>query len=59
MVPTHTLMCMPFADFRGASFRGTKLSGANLAGAKMDGDDMTGAITSITSFLGTDLRNVK
>jgi len=54
-----TLMCMSFADFRGASFRGTELSGANLAGAKMDGADLTGAITSITSFAGTDLRNVK
>jgi uncharacterized protein YjbI with pentapeptide repeats len=54
-----TLMCMSFADFRGASFRGTELSGANMAGAKMDGADLTGAITSITSFLGTDLRNVK
>lgn len=54
-----TLMCMSFADFRGASFRGTELSGANLAGAKMDGADLTGAVTSITSFLGTDLRNVK
>jgi uncharacterized protein YjbI with pentapeptide repeats len=54
-----TLMCMSFADFRGASFRGTELSGANLAGAKMDGADLTGATTSITSFLGTDLRHVK
>jgi uncharacterized protein YjbI with pentapeptide repeats len=54
-----TLMCMSFADFRGASFRGTELSGANMAGAKMDGADLTGAITSITSFLGTDLRQVK
>jgi uncharacterized protein YjbI with pentapeptide repeats len=54
-----TLMCMSFADFRGASFRGTELSGANMAGAKMDGADLTGAITSITSFLGTDLRKVK
>jgi uncharacterized protein YjbI with pentapeptide repeats len=54
-----TLMCMSFADFRGASFRGTELSGANMAGAKMDGADLTGAITSITSFLGTDLRRVK
>jgi len=53
------LMCMSFADFRGASFRGTELSGANMAGAKMDGADLTGAITSITSFLGTDLRRVK
>jgi uncharacterized protein YjbI with pentapeptide repeats len=54
-----TLMCMSFADFRGASFRGTELSGANMAGAKMDGADLTGAVTSITSFLGTDLRRVK
>jgi uncharacterized protein YjbI with pentapeptide repeats len=54
-----TLMCMSFADFRGASFRGTELSGANLAGAKMDGADLTGAVTSITSFAGTDLRQVK
>lgn len=54
-----TLMCMSFADFRGTSFRGTQLAGANLAGAKMDGADMTGALTSATSFLGTDLRNVK
>ena len=54
-----TLMCMSFADFRGASFRGTELSGANLAGAKMDGADLTGALTSITSFAGTDLRQVK
>ena len=54
-----TLMCMSFADFRNASFRGTELSGANMAGAKMDGADLTGATTSATSFLGTDLRNVK
>ena len=54
-----TLMCMSFADFRGASFRGTELSGANLAGAKLDGADLTGATTSITSFAGTDLRGVK
>jgi uncharacterized protein YjbI with pentapeptide repeats len=54
-----TLMCMSFADFRGASFRGTELSGANMAGAKMEGADLTGAITSVTSFLGTDLRKVK
>ena len=54
-----TLMCMSFADFRGASFRGTQLAGANMAGAKMDGADLTGAMTSATSFLGTDLRNVK
>lgn len=54
-----TLMCMSFANFTGASFRGTQLSGANLAGAKMDGADLAGAKTSITSFLGTDLRHVK
>ncbi len=54
-----TLMCMSFADFRNASFRGTQLAGANMAGAKMDGADLTGALTSATSFLGTDLRNVK
>lgn len=54
-----TLMCMSFANFTNASFRNTDLSGANLAGAKMDGADLTGAKTSITSFLGTDLRQVK
>jgi uncharacterized protein YjbI with pentapeptide repeats len=54
-----TLMCMSFADFRGASFRGTVLDGANLASAKLDGADMTGASTHITSFLGTDLTRVK
>ena len=54
-----TLMCMSFANFTNASFRGTELSGANLAGARMDGADMTGARTSITSFLGTDLSQVK
>src|ERR1700712_2707845 len=54
-----TLMCMSFANFTGVSFRGTELSAANLAGAKMDGADLTGARTSITSFLGTDLRQVK
>lgn len=53
------MMCMSFADFRGASFRGTDLSGANMAGARMDGADLTGAAMSITSFLGTDLRKVK
>jgi uncharacterized protein YjbI with pentapeptide repeats len=53
------LMCMSFADFTGVSFRGTELSGANLAGAKLNGADLTGAKTSITSFLGTDLRQVK
>ena len=54
-----TLMCMSFANFTNASFRGTELSGANLAGAKLDGADLTGAKTSITSFLGTDLTQVK
>ena len=54
-----SLMCMSFADFTGARFRGTELSGANLAGAKLDGADLTDAKTSITSFLGTDLRRVK
>jgi uncharacterized protein YjbI with pentapeptide repeats len=54
-----TLMCMSFANFSNASFRGAELSGANLAGAKLDGADFTGARTSITSFLGTDLRYVK
>ncbi len=53
------MMCMSFADFTDASFRGTELSAANMAGAKMDGADLTGAITSVTSFLGTDLRKVK
>jgi uncharacterized protein YjbI with pentapeptide repeats len=54
-----SLMCMSFANFTGASFRGTDLSGANLAGARLDGADLTDAKTSITSFLGTDLRRVK
>ena len=54
-----TLMCMSYANFTNASFRGTELSGANLAGARLDGADFTGAKTSITSFLGTDLRHVR
>ena len=54
-----TLMCMSFANFRGASFRGTNLSAANLASARLDGADLTGAQTNITSFLGTDLTHVK
>ena len=54
-----TLMCMSYANFTNASFRGTELSGANLAGARLDGADFTGAKTSITSFLGTDLRRVR
>ena len=54
-----TLMCMSFANFKPPSFRGTTLDGANLASAKLDGADFTGAHTSITSFLGTDLSHVK
>jgi uncharacterized protein YjbI with pentapeptide repeats len=53
------LMCMSFADFRGATFRGTDLSGANLAHADVDGADFTGANFTITSIKGTDLRKVK
>ena len=49
------LMCMSFADFRGASFRNTDLAGANLTHAKVDGADFTGADLSITSIKGTDL----
>ena len=54
-----TLMCMSYANFSGATFRGTDLSGANLAHANLDGADMTGAITTITSFKGTDLTRAK
>ena len=54
-----TLMCMSFANFKGASFRGTNLDAANLSGATLDGADLTGASTHITSFLGTDLTHVK
>src|ERR1700679_1220152 len=54
-----TLMCMSFANFTNVTFRGTDLSAANLAGGKMDGADLTGAKTSITSFLGTDLSRTK
>ena len=53
------LMCMSFADFRGASFRGTDLSGANLAHAILDDADLTGAAMAITSVKGTDLTRVK
>jgi uncharacterized protein YjbI with pentapeptide repeats len=53
------LMCMSYADFKGASFRHTDLAGANLAHAKLDGADFTGASLSITSFKGTDLRRAK
>ena len=53
------LMCMSYADFKGASFRGTDLSGANLAHAKLDGADFSGAQLTITSFKGTDLSRAK
>ena len=53
------LMCMSYADFKGASFRHADLGGANLAHAKLDGADFTGASLSITSFKGTDLRRAK
>lgn len=53
------LMCMSFADFRGASFRGTDLSGANLAHAILIDADLTGAEMAITSVKGTDLTRVK
>jgi uncharacterized protein YjbI with pentapeptide repeats len=49
------LMCMSYADFRGASFRNTDLAGANLAHAQVDHADFTGADLSITSIKGTDL----
>ncbi len=49
------LMCMSFADFRGATFRHADLSGANLASANLDGADLTGANMTITSIKGTDL----
>jgi len=49
------LMCMSYADFRGASFRDTDLAGANLAHAKVDNADFSGADLSITSIRGTDL----
>lgn len=49
------LMCMSYADFRGASFRNTDLAGANLAHANVDNADFTGADLSITSIKGTDL----
>jgi len=53
------LMCMSYADFRGASFRNADLSGANLAHAILDGADLTGAQLAITSVKGTDLTHVK
>ncbi|HEY2070884.1 MAG TPA: pentapeptide repeat-containing protein [Rhizomicrobium sp.] len=51
------LMCMSYADFKGASFRNTDLAGANLAHANVDDADFTGADLSITSIKGTDLRH--
>lgn len=49
------LMCMSYADFRGASFRNADLAGANLAHANVDSADFTGADLSIASIKGTDL----
>jgi uncharacterized protein YjbI with pentapeptide repeats len=49
------LMCMSYADFRGASFRNADLAGANLAHAQVDNADFTGADLSIASIKGTDL----
>ncbi|MDE2134522.1 MAG: pentapeptide repeat-containing protein [Alphaproteobacteria bacterium] len=53
------LMCMSFADFRGATFRRADLSGANLASADLDGADLTGANMTITSIKGADLTHVR
>jgi uncharacterized protein YjbI with pentapeptide repeats len=53
------LMCMSFANFKGATFRGADLSGANLAHANLDGADLTGALMTITSIKGTDLTRVR
>ena len=53
------LMCMSYADFRGASFRNTNLAGANLAHAKVDNADFTGADLSIASIKGTDLSRAR
>ena len=53
------LMCMSFANFKGATFRGADLSGANLAHATLDGADLTGALMTITSIKGTDLTRVR
>lgn len=50
------LMCMSYADFKGASFKGADMAGANLAHAIVDGADFTGATLDITSIKGTDLR---
>jgi uncharacterized protein YjbI with pentapeptide repeats len=53
------LMCMSYADFKGASFRGTDLAGANLAHADVDDADFAGADLSITSIKGTDLTHAR
>lgn len=53
------LMCMSYADFKGASFRNTDLAGANLAHANVDDADFTGADLSITSIKGTDLSKAR
>jgi uncharacterized protein YjbI with pentapeptide repeats len=53
------LMCMSYADFRGASFHGADLSGANLAHAVLDDADLSDAVLSITSIKGTDLTHAK
>jgi len=53
------LMCMSFANFKGATFRGADLSGANLAHAILAGADLTGAQMTITSIKGTDLTRVR
>ena len=53
------MMCMSYANFSGATFRGTDLSGANLAHANLDDADLTDAVTTITSFKGTDLTRAK
>lgn len=53
------LMCMSYADFKGATFRNADLSAANLAHANLDGADLTGADLTVTSLKGTDLTRVK
>ncbi|HEY1710256.1 MAG TPA: pentapeptide repeat-containing protein [Rhizomicrobium sp.] len=53
------LMCMSYANFKGASFRGADMAGANLAHSNVDGADFTGAKLSITSIKGTDLRSAR
>jgi uncharacterized protein YjbI with pentapeptide repeats len=53
------LMCMSYANFKGASFRGADMAGANLAHANVDDADFTGAVLDITSIKGTDLRHAR